>query len=427
MTLQGVLPILLKTGSAVYFPSMSESTTLQNRRILLGVTGGIAAYKSAELLRLLIKAGAEVRVVMTDAAQQFVAPLTFQALSGNPVHTTLLDPEAEAGMGHIELSRWADLLLVAPATADFLARHAVGRADDLLTAICRATTAPQLLAPAMNRQMWADPATRNNVAQLKAGGVAMVGPAIGEQACGDVGPGRMAGPAEILEAAAAQFESGLLQGERVLVTAGPTREPIDPVRFITNRSSGKMGFAIARAAMEAGAAVTLVTGPVALETPRSVRRIDVERAEEMAAVVEQEAATATLFIATAAVADYRPAEVAEQKIKKGGSAGEEMTLRMVRNRDILAGVADREDPPFTVGFAAETEQLEHHARQKLEAKGVDMIAANRVGEPGTGFDADENALALFWEGGEKILPQATKQQLARQLITIIAERMDEKG
>ena len=389
----------------------------------MGVTGGIAAYKSAELLRLLVKAGAEVRVVMTDAAQQFVGPLTFQALSGNPVHTTLLDPEAEAGMGHIELARWADLLLVAPATADFLARHVAGRADDLLTAICRATTAPQLLAPAMNRQMWRDPATEKNVAQLEAGGIEMVGPTLGEQACGEVGPGRMAEPAEILKAAAAQFESGILQGQRVLITAGPTREPLDPVRFITNRSSGKMGFAIARAAMEAGATVTLVAGPVALETPRSVRRIDVEQAEEMATVVEQEVATATLFIATAAVADYRPAEVADQKVKKGGSRGEEMTLRMVRNRDILAEVAVRLDPPFTVGFAAETEHLERHARQKREAKGVDIIAANHVGEPGTGFDADENVLTLFWEGGEQVLPQATKQQLARQLITIIAERM----
>ncbi len=397
---------------------------LQNRNILLGVTGGVAAYKSAELVRLLTKAGATVRVVMTKSAQQFVGALTFQALSGNPVHTDLLDPEAEAGMGHIELARWADLLLVAPATADFIARHAAGRADDLLMAICRATSAPQWIAPAMNQQMWQDPATQKNIEQLAEQGIQRIGPDEGSQACGEVGPGRMVEPAKIVSTLAQQFDSGLLQGERVLITAGPTREPLDPVRFITNRSSGKMGFAIARAAVEAGAAVTLVAGPVALSTPEHVQRIDVERAEEMADAVASEVEKATLFIATAAVADYRPAEEAEQKMKKGKK--DTLQLTLVKNRDILAEVAARLEPPFTVGFAAETENMDQYAAQKRQRKQIDMIAANKVGVPGSGFDADENALTLFWEGGKRSLPRTTKQQLARELIAEIAERMHER-
>ncbi len=406
---------------------MIERAKLQNRRVLLGVTGGIAAYKSAELVRLLVKAGAEVRVVMTDAARQFVGALTFQALSGNPVHTKLLDSGAEAGMGHIELARWADLLLVAPATADFLARHSVGRADDLLTAICRATTATQLLAPAMNQQMWQDGATQKNVEGLRQQGIQLVGPDSGEQACGDVGPGRMVEPEQILEVVAAQFESGVLQGERVLITAGPTREPLDPVRFLSNHSSGRMGFAIAQAAMEAGAAVTVVAGPVGLDIPRSVKRIDVEQAEEMAAAVEREVGAATIFIATAAVADYRPAEVSQQKIKKERLNSEEINLRLVKNRDILAEVAARDGAPFTVGFAAETEKLAEHAKQKLKAKGVDMVAANLVNMEGTGFDAEDNALTLFWDGGDSELPRTNKNRLARQLIQHIAERIKQSG
>ena len=396
---------------------------LQNRNILLGVTGGIAAYKSAELVRQLCQAGATVRVVMTEAAQQFIAPLTFQALSGNPVSTTLLDPQAEAGMGHIELARWADLVLVAPATADFIARHAAGRADDLLSAICRATAAPQLIAPAMNQQMWRNPATQENVARLQQQGVMLSGPESGSQACGEVGPGRMVEPAQLVEQVAAQFQSGLLQGVRVLITAGPTREPIDPVRFLSNRSSGKMGFAIAQAAVEAGAEVILVAGPVALETPDHLRRIDVESGQEMAEVVVQEVAETALFIATAAVADYRPLEVAAEKIKKGS---DERVLRLIRNRDILAEVAARPSPPYTVGFAAETEKLREYAQQKLVDKKVDMIAANRVGEAGTGFDADDNALILFWADGERSLQRKSKRQLARELMAEIAQQISKR-
>ncbi|HIJ21964.1 MAG: bifunctional phosphopantothenoylcysteine decarboxylase/phosphopantothenate--cysteine ligase CoaBC [Gammaproteobacteria bacterium] len=403
---------------------MNSHAPLQNRNILLGVTGGIAAYKSAELLRLLRKRGATVRVVMTQSAQQFMGPLTFQALSGHQVYTSLFESELGDGMGHIELARWADLLIVAPATADFMARHCHGRADDLLVAICRATDASQMVAPAMNQQMWLDAATQQNVAQLQQQGIRLVGPNQGSQACGESGPGRMVEPEQLVEAVEAQFESGLLQGEHLLITAGPTREPLDPVRFLTNRSSGKMGFAIARAAVDAGAKVTLIAGPVALETPTHVHRVDVEQAEEMADAVTSHLADATLFIATAAVADYRPAEVAGEKIKKGAT---ELQLKLVRNRDILAEVAAQPNPPFTVGFAAETERLRDFAQKKRQQKQIDLIAANRVGQPGTGFDADENTLSLFWEGGEKNLEQTSKQQLARQLITVIAERMDEKS
>lgn len=394
---------------------------LQNRNILLGVSGGIAAYKSAELVRLLVKAGATVRVVMTGAAQQFVGALTFQALSGNPVHTTLLDPEAEAGMGHIELARWADLVVVAPATADFIARQAAGRADGLLNAICRATTAPLWIAPAMNQQMWQDSATQHNVKLVTGQGAQLIGPDKGAQACGEEGPGRMVEPTEIVAVLQQQFQSGSLQGQHVVITAGPTREALDPVRFITNRSSGKMGFAVARAAVEAGAKVTLVAGPVALPTPDHVARIDVESAEEMAEAVAAAVADAALFVATAAVADYRPLEQVEGKIKKGSS--EQMQLTLTRNRDILAEVAARQQPPFTVGFAAETDHLREYAQQKRLRKQIDLIAANQVGQ-GVGFDVDENALMLFWEGGEQALPQTTKQQLARQLIEVIAEKMD---
>ncbi len=402
---------------------MKTERLLQNRNILLGVTGGIAAYKSAELVRLLIKAGAVVRVVMTESAQQFVGALTFQALSGNPVYTSLLDAEAEAGMGHIELARWADLVVVAPATADFIARQASGRADDLLSALCRATAAPLWIAPAMNQQMWLDSAVQQNVQQLQVQGVALIGPDEGFQACGELGPGRMVEPAVIVEALGGQFATGTLQGMRVVVTAGPTREPLDPVRFLTNRSSGKMGFAVARAAVEAGAEVVLVSGPVQHSTPDHVQRIDVETAEEMADAVAAVVKEADLFIATAAVADYRPAASAPRKIKKDAS---ELQLNLVRNRDILSEVAASGQPPFTVGFAAETDNLREYAQQKRQRKQIDMIAANQVGR-GVGFDVDENALTLFWEGGEQVLPQTSKQQLARQLIEIIAERMNEKG
>ena len=392
--------------------------SLVNKRILLGVTGGIAAYKSAELVRLLRKAGAEVQVVMTTGATRFVAPLTFQALSGRPVRTELFDAAGEAGMGHIELARWADLVLIAPATADFLARLAQGRADDLLTTLCLATRAPLLVAPAMNTAMWTHSATQANVSVLRERGVRLAGPSEGEQACGEEGPGRILEPAALLAEAGAFFEAGALDGLRVLVTAGPTREPIDPVRYIGNRSSGKMGHAVAEAAAEAGAQVTLVSGPVALAPPGGVTRIMVETAAEMHHEVMARIGDCDIFIGAAAVADYRVERPAAQKIKKRQQGIE---LRLVRNPDILAEVAALPDAPFTVGFAAETEALERHASAKRIAKGVDMIAANRVG-PGQGFEVDDNSLLLIWEGGRRILAQAPKPRLARELVACIAER-----
>jgi phosphopantothenoylcysteine decarboxylase/phosphopantothenate--cysteine ligase len=396
--------------------------TLSGKHILLGVTGGIAAYKSAELVRQLRALRARVRVVMTAGAQEFITPLTLQALSGNPVCSELLDPDAEAAMGHIELARWADVLLVAPATADFIARLQQGRADDLLTAVALACDAPVAVAPAMNRAMWENPATQANVATLKARGIHVFGPAQGEQACGEVGPGRLLEPDELVTALAGLFETGALSGYRVLVTAGPTREAIDPVRYISNHSSGRMGFAVAQAASEAGAEVVLVAGPVSLETPERVTRIDVVSAGDMQHVVLDQVADCDIFIAVAAVADYRPDVVAPHKLKK--SAGQ-MTLTLTRNPDILAGVAALPQAPFTVGFAAETDALEENARAKRVAKSVDMIAANRVGE-GAGFDAPDNALQVYWQGGEQLLPLADKAKLARQLVALIAQRFHDK-
>lgn len=392
---------------------------LCGKRVVVGVTGGIAAYKSAELVRGLRRAGAEVRVVMTPAACRFITPLTLQALSGHPVGVDLMDPERESAMGHIDLARWADLLLVAPASADFLARLAVGRADDLLAAVALATEAPVAVAPAMNRQMWAAAATRANVATLAGRGVSVLGPAEGEQACGEWGPGRMLEPDDILSAVEGGFPGGLLDGLSVLVTAGPTREPVDPVRFISNRSSGRMGFAVAEAAAAAGAKVTLVAGPVALAPPRGVaERVDVETAREMLEAVSRR--QCDIFIGVAAVADYRAAETPAQKMKKKDSEH----LALVPNPDILASVAARSPRPFTVGFAAETERLEEHARAKLESKNLDMIAANRVG-PGAagGFDSERNALELFWPGGHASLPDAPKVELARELVARVAERL----
>ena len=395
--------------------------SLFQRRILLGVCGGVAAYKAAELVRLLRGAGAQVRVVMTTAATRFVGPMTFQALSGEPVHTDLLDAEAEAGMGHIELARWADAVVVAPATANTLARLAHGQADDLLATLCLATRAPLWVAPAMNQAMWANPATRANCATLVARGINVIGPASGEQACGEVGPGRMVEPAAIVQTLAAALESGLLAGRRVLITAGPTREAIDPVRYLTNRSSGKMGYALARAARRAGAGVVLVSGPVALPAPEGVTLIRVESAAEMHAAALEQASQSDIFIAAAAVADYRPAAVAEQKIKKQAAG---LALELVRNPDILAEVSGLPQRPYCVGFAAETEAVAEHARKKRLAKGLDLIAANRVG-PGVGFEVDDNALTLFWEGGSKALPEASKQRLAEQLIEHIAEHFSQ--
>ncbi|HJX18417.1 MAG TPA: bifunctional phosphopantothenoylcysteine decarboxylase/phosphopantothenate--cysteine ligase CoaBC [Acidiferrobacterales bacterium] len=392
--------------------------TLVNKHILLGVTGGIAAYKSADLVRRLREAGAAVRVVMTDAACEFITELTLQAVSSHPVHRNLLDTQAEAAMGHIELARWADAILVAPASADFLARLAQGRGDDLLTTVCLASAAPLAVAPAMNQQMWRNPATQANVATLRQRGVQVFGPAEGAQACGDVGPGRMLEPTELATLTAGLFETGALDGLNVLITAGPTWEALDPVRGLTNKSSGKMGYAVAEAAAEAGAQVTLISGPVALAAPERITTLRVTSAQEMYDAVHERIGSAAIFIGVAAVADYRPANVAEQKIKK---SAERLTIELVRNPDILASVAALKPAPFTVGFAAETEHLEAAARAKLAAKGVDLIAANLVGGSEGGFGADENRLLLVDRAGTTELPLASKAQLARTLIRHIAK------
>ena len=397
---------------------------MQGKRILLGVTGGIAAYKSPDLVRRLRERGAEVQVVMTAAAREFVTPMTFQAVSGRAVRTDLWDPAAEAAMGHIELARWADLVLVAPATAGFLARLATGQADDLLTTLCLATEAPIAVAPAMNHVMWANVATCANVATLRQRGVHILGPAEGDQACGETGPGRMLEPLEILSHVAMLLvPSGPLSGRRVLVTAGPTRERIDPVRFVSNRSSGKMGFAIAQAAREAGAEVVLVSGPVVLPTPLGVKRIDVESAADMLDAVLREVDRADIFISTAAVADYRPIRTSAQKIKK---TTDRMDLEMEKTVDILGTVAARPERPFVVGFAAETESVEQNARTKLLRKNLDMIAANEVGDT-KAFDTDENQLVVLWRNGRRELGLASKSALASQLIGLIAEVYAERG
>jgi phosphopantothenoylcysteine decarboxylase / phosphopantothenate---cysteine ligase len=388
-------------------------------RILLGVTGGIAAYKSAEIVRRLKERGAEVQVVMTAAARQFVTPLTFQALSGRPVRTDLWDEAAEAAMGHIELARWADRILVAPASADFLARLAHGLASDLLTTLCLATDVPITVAPAMNRLMWANAATRANMALLAARGIEVIGPAEGDQACGETGPGRMV-EADVLAAAVIDraATSGALAGRKVIVTAGPTRERIDPVRFITNRSSGKMGYAVAEAARDAGAEVILISGPVNVCTPPGVRRVDVETADQMLAAVNENLGGTDIFIAAAAVSDYRPVQVSTEKIKK---TSDSLMLALSRTTDILATVAAGAARPFVVGFAAETQNVERNALAKLEGKNLDMIAANQVGE-GLAFDQDDNALTVYWRGGGRELKRAGKAQIAAELVALIAER-----
>ena len=394
---------------------------LFNRNILLGISGGIAAYKSAELVRQLRERGATVRVIMTRGAREFITPLTLQALSGNPVHTELLDTEAELGMSHIELARWADLLLIAPATADLLARLASGRADDLLSTVALATAAPLLLAPAMNQQMWRDPATAANMDTLRSRGCQVVGPASGEQACGDVGPGRMEDPQAIAAAAAGLFENGLLAGKRVVITAGPTREALDPVRYISNHSSGKMGYALAQAAIDAGAQTTLVSGPVNLAAPSHARLLPVESASQMLDQCLQLLPECDIFIACAAVADYRPASVEQQKIKKGP---EQITLQLVRNPDIVATVAASEPRPFTVGFAAETTALLAHAQDKMLRKGLDMIVANDVSDRSIGFNSDNNEATVLWPGGEQALPLTGKGAMARMIVELIAKRLD---
>ena len=394
--------------------------SLARHRILLGVSGGIAAYKSCELVRRLRELDADVRVVMTAGATQFVSATTFQALSGQAVRTSLWDAQAEAAMGHIELARWAERIVIAPASADVLARLANGSADDLLTTLCLASAAPLYLAPAMNQQMWAHPAVQANVETLRQRGAHVLGPAAGAQACGDVGSGRMLEPHELRDALLASFANGALQGLRVLVSAGPTYEDIDPVRFIGNRSSGRMGFAVAAAAAEAGAKVTLVAGPVSLPTPAGVaQRIDVRSALQMHTAVLANAVQADIYIAAAAVGDYRTAEVSLQKLKKRD--GEKLTLQLDENPDILQSLSVQPDHPFLVGFAAETQNVADYAQAKLRRKGIDMIAANQVGS-GLGFEAADNALNVYWADGEQALARAPKLVLARQLLDCVAAR-----
>jgi phosphopantothenoylcysteine decarboxylase/phosphopantothenate--cysteine ligase len=389
-------------------------------RVLLGVTGGIAAYKSPDLVRRLTERGADVQVVMTSAAQRFVSPMIFQAVSGRPVRSDLWDNTAEAAMGHIELARWAQVVLIAPASADFIARLAGGRADDLLCTLCVATEAPIMLAPAMNRVMWANRATQANVETLIARGIRILGPASGNQACGEVGAGRMWEPTQLAEALLAPpINAGLLAGLNVLITAGPTRERLDPVRYLTNRSSGKMGFAVAEAAREAGAHVTVVTGPVLLQTPMGVTRINVESARDMYAAVHRQVGDADIFIAAAAVADFQPVTVAKQKIKKQGGS---VKLELEPAPDIIKSVADMAKRPFVVGFAAETNDVEDNARAKLKRKKLDMIAANEVGD-GIAFDCEDNALTVLWPGGKMDVPRGPKIDVARELIALIAKRL----
>ena len=396
-------------------------SSLANKQILLGVTGGIAAYKSADLVRRLQDAGASVQVVMTPAAQEFITPLTMQALSGHPVHTQLLDPEAEAGMGHIQLARWADLLLIAPATADFMARLSQGLGNDLLTSICLATTAPIALAPAMNQGMWRNAATQANLDILIDRKIHIFGPADGGQACGDIGPGRMLEPLQIVDMAARLFATGSLAGKKVVITAGPTREAIDPVRYISNHSSGKMGYALVQAAIEAGAQTVLISGPTQLAKPARARCIDVITAEEMYNASMAEALDCDLFIAAAAVADYRPIEVATQKMKKGDD--DDITLHLIKNPDIVASVAALTPKPLTVGFAAESEKLIDYARTKLERKNLDLVVANNIGASNIGFNSDDNAVTLIDKHSSTDISQRSKQQLARELIACFAQKL----
>lgn len=396
-------------------------STLTNKQIVLGITGGIAAYKSAELARLLIDRGATVHVVMTAAAQEFITPLTMQALTGNPVHTALLDPQAEAGMGHIQLARWADLILIAPASANFIARLALGKGDDLLTTVCLASKAPIAIAPAMNQNMWQDTNTQRNLASLQTDGKVIMGPADGPQACGDVGPGRMLEPLEIVRLTSDQFENKALTGKQVVINAGPTREAIDPVRYISNYSSGKMGYALAEAAVEAGAKVTLISGPVNLTAPERVQTINVISAEEMYQQSMQQAPLCDIFIASAAVADYRPVDTAACKIKKQQRP---FSIELTPNKDIVAAVAALDQKPYTAGFAAETDNLDEYAKSKLARKNLDLIIANDVSKSDIGFNSDDNAVTLFWPENQRILGKASKRQLARQIIHFIAQQLE---
>ncbi|WP_404471685.1 bifunctional phosphopantothenoylcysteine decarboxylase/phosphopantothenate--cysteine ligase CoaBC [Vreelandella venusta] len=403
---------------------LSSPSSLAGKRLLLGVSAGIAAYKSALLIRLLKQAGCEVRVVMTEGAQAFITPLTLQALSGEPVRTSLLDPEAEAGMGHIELARWADVIVIAPATADLIARLVHGMADDLLSTLCLASEAPRLIAPAMNQAMWRHPASQRNARQLVQDGWQLIGPAAGEQACGDVGPGRMSEPEEIMEAITRHFAppvAATASAPHVVITAGPTREALDPVRYLSNHSSGKMGYALAAEAAAQGARVTLISGPVSLPTPKGVERIEVETAQQMHQEALRLAPQAALFIGCAAVADYRAANAAEHKLKKTDGS-DTLTLTLVKNPDIIADVAalPEKQRPFVVGFAAETQNVERYAQDKLARKGLDMIVANDVSQQGLGFGSDDNAALIVWrtpQGNEQLVaPPQPKTQLAGLII-----------
>ncbi|PTO59327.1 bifunctional phosphopantothenoylcysteine decarboxylase/phosphopantothenate--cysteine ligase CoaBC [Vibrio splendidus] len=394
---------------------------LAGKKILLGISGGIAAYKCAELTRRLIERGAQVQVVMTNAAKEFITPLTMQAVSGRPVSDSLLDPAAEASMGHIELAKWADLVLLAPATADLIARMTAGMGNDLLTTLLLATDAPVAVSPAMNQQMYSHPATQENIATLKRRGCEIWGPAAGEQACGDVGMGRMLEPMQLVHRCEDFFQPKPLAGRSVLITAGPTREAIDPVRYITNHSSGKMGYALAEAAAKQGATVTLISGPVSLATPNKVNRIDVDSAQQMFDAVSANAAQHDIFISCAAVADYRPETISDQKLKKVDGK-DDMTIQMVKNPDIVASVASMtEGRPFTVGFAAETQDVEKYARGKLERKNLDMICANDVSVEGQGFNSSSNELHLYWKDGDKSLPLDSKDTLGFQILDQIQQ------
>jgi len=394
------------------------STQLTNKHILVGICGSIAAYKGGEVVRELRRQGAEVRVIMTSGALEFVTALTFQALSGHPVYSKLLDETSEAGMGHIELARWADAILIAPASANFLARLVQGRADDLLSAVCLARSTPLAIAPAMNHKMWANSATQKNISDLTQNDIILIGPDSGDQACGENGPGRLLDPIEIVSQTSQLFKTSVLSGKTIMITAGPTREALDPVRYLSNYSSGKMGFSLAQAVVEQGGECLLIAGPVALDTPEKVVRIDVESAQQMQQAVMERISSCDIFIGCAAVTDYRPLNIAEQKIKKTSQV---LTLELHPNPDIISAVSEQTST-FTVGFAAETAQLEQHAQQKRQSKNLDMIIANWVNRADQGFNSDNNAVTAYWSEGQQEFPLQRKTQLARQLVDLIATR-----
>ena len=396
-------------------------TNLTNKKIVLGITGGIAAYKCAELVRRLKDAGCEVKVVMTESAKHFITPLTMQAVSGETVSDSLLDPSAEASMGHIEFAKWADLILVAPATCNIIAKMAAGIADDLLTTLLLATPAKVAVAPAMNQQMYAHAATQANLATLKARNVLIWGPGKGEQACGDIGAGRMLEPHELVALCTAKEQPQLLAGKTITITAGPTREPLDPVRFISNHSSGKMGYALAEAALQFGAKVNLISGPVTIKAPTGVNLINIESAEELLTESLTYASQSDAFIGCAAVADYRAANIATQKMKK---QGDELTLTLTKNPDVIAAIANlTQNRPYTVGFAAETQNVESYAKGKLQNKNLDMICANDVSKSGLGFNSDHNALTLYWHNEQLELPTTSKVEIARKVIEQLAKHL----